>query len=84
MSTFNTFNHIRLLLTAANPTVLSSTTDKINHISNYFWDRWRHEYVVHLCETQRIIKLNIKIGKSTQTVLENCHQQGYYLVEILK
>ena len=24
-------------------TVLSSTTDKINCISNHFWDRWRHE-----------------------------------------
>ena len=26
-----------------NLTVLSSTTDKINRISNHFWDRWRHE-----------------------------------------
>ena len=26
-----------------NLTVLSSTTDKTNHISNHFWDRWRHE-----------------------------------------
>ena len=42
-----------------NLTVLSSTTDKINRISNHFWDRWRHEYVVNLRETQRISKLNI-------------------------
>ena len=34
-------------------TILSSTTDKINHINNHFWHRWRHEYVVILCETQR-------------------------------
>ena len=54
----------------ANPTVLSSTTDKINRISNPFWDRWRHEYVIHLRETQRISKLNIKKGKGTQN-LEN-------------
>ena len=26
--------------------VLSSTTDKINCISNHFLDRWRHEYVL--------------------------------------
>ena len=56
-----------------NLTVLSSTTDKINRISNHFWDRWRHEYVVNLRETQRISKLNIKRGKGTQTLLENCH-----------
>ena len=31
-----------------NLTVLSSTTDKINRISNHFWHRWRHEYVVNL------------------------------------
>ena len=42
-----------------NLTVLSSTTDKINRISNHFWHRWRHEYVVNLCETQRASKLNI-------------------------
>ena len=58
---------------AANMTVLSSTTDKVDGISNYFWDRWRLEYVVNLGETQRISKLNIKRGKSTQTLLENCH-----------
>ena len=45
---------------AANLTVLSSTTDKINRISNHFWDRWRQEYVVNLRETQQISKLNIK------------------------
>ena len=28
---------------AANLTVLLSTTDKINCISNHFWDRWRHD-----------------------------------------
>ena len=58
---------------AANLTVFSSTTDKINRISNHFWDRWRHEYVVNLRETQRLSKLNIKRGKDTQTLLENCH-----------
>ena len=42
-----------------NLTVLSSTTDKINRISNHFWDRWRHEYVVNLRETQQTSKLNI-------------------------
>ena len=44
-------------------TVLSSTTDKINRISNHFWHRWRHEYVVNLCETQRASKLNINCQK---------------------
>ena len=42
-----------------NLTVLSSTTDKLNRISNHFLDRWRHEYVVNLRETQRTSKLNI-------------------------
>ena len=42
-----------------NLTVLSTTTDKINLISNYFRHRWRHEYVVNLCESQRASKLNI-------------------------
>ena len=41
-----------------NLTVLSSTADKINRISNHFLDRWRHGYVVNLYETQRN-KLNI-------------------------
>ena len=58
---------------AANLTVLSSNTDEIKRISNHFWDRWRHKCVVSLRETQRISKLNIKIGKSTHTLLENCH-----------
>ena len=39
-----------------NLTVLSSTTDKINLINNHFLDRWRHEYIVYLRETQRTSK----------------------------
>ena len=58
---------------AANLTVFSSPTDKINSISNHFWDRWGHEYVANLRETQRISKISIKKGKGTQTLLENCH-----------
>ena len=46
-----------------NLTVLSSTTDKINQISKHFWHRWRHEYVVNLCETQQTSKLNINSQK---------------------
>ena len=42
-----------------NLTVLSTTADKINRISNHFLDRWRHGYVINLCETQRTSKLNI-------------------------
>ena len=42
-----------------NLTVLSSTANKKNHISNHFLDRWRHGYVVHLGETSRSLKLNI-------------------------
>ena len=42
-----------------NLTVLSSTTDKKNRMSNHFLDRWRHEYVVNLRETQWTSKLNI-------------------------
>ena len=42
-----------------NLSILSSTTDKINHMSNHFLDRWRHEYVVNLRETQQTSKLNI-------------------------
>ena len=42
-----------------NLTVLLSTTDKINRISNHFLDRWRHGNVVNLLETQRTSKLNI-------------------------
>ena len=36
------------LTVVTNLTVLSSTADKI---SNHFWHRWRHEYVLNLCET---------------------------------
>ena len=39
--------------------VLSNTTDKINRISNFFLDRWRHGYVVDLRETQQTSKLNL-------------------------
>ena len=46
-----------------NLTVLSTTTDKINRISNHFLHRWRHEYVVNLCELQRTSKLNINSQK---------------------
>ena len=46
-----------------NLNVLSSATDKINRISNHFWDRWRHEYEVNLRETQRTSKLNINSPK---------------------
>ena len=42
-----------------NLTVLLSTTDRINHISNHFLDRWRHGNVVNLRETQRTSKVNI-------------------------
>ena len=44
---------------ARNLTVLSSTTYKVNHISNHFLDRWLHGYVVNLGETQWTSKLNI-------------------------
>ena len=47
-----------------NLTVLSSTADKINRISNHFWYRWRHEYVVNLPETQGTSKLNINSQKN--------------------
>ena len=76
-----------------NLTVLSSTTDKINRISNHFWHRWRHEYVVNLCETQRASKLNINSQKIMlcQFMMKRCSDtfgklpqyQGYYLVEFL-
>ena len=70
IKTYLTVNHLlfgRQLLCYSNTTstvvrnltVLSSTTDKINRISNHFWHRWRHEYVVNLCETQQASKLNI-------------------------
>ena len=31
-----------------NLAVLSNFTDKINHINNHFWHKWRHGYVVNL------------------------------------
>ena len=47
-----------------NVTVSSSTTDKINHsVPNYFWDRWRYEYVVNLRKTQRTSELNANSPK---------------------
>ena len=46
-----------------NLTVLSSTTDKTNHITNHLSNRWRHEYVVNLWETQQASKLNINSPK---------------------
>ena len=64
-----TLNHLlfgRQLLFSSNTTsattnltVLSSITDKINLISNHFWDRRSYEYVVNLHETQRAWKFNI-------------------------
>ena len=57
----------------ANLTVLSAFTDKINRISNYFWNIWKRKYVVNLCETQGTTKLEIKRGKGNQTLLENFH-----------
>ena len=42
-------------------TVLSSTTGKINRISNHFWHRLRHEYVVNLRKTQWASKLNLLV-----------------------
>ena len=30
----------------------------MNHISDHFWDRWRHVYVVVLPETQQTSKSN--------------------------
>ena len=47
-----------------NLTILSSTTGKINSISNHFWDRWRHKYEVNLPEAQRTSKLNINSSKT--------------------
>ena len=37
-----------------------ASTDKINHISNHFWDRWK---VVNFRETQQTSKLNINSQK---------------------
>ena len=83
IKTYLTLNYLlfgRLLLcysditstVVRNLTVLSRTTDKINSISNLFWHRWKHEYVVNvvkLCETQRASKLNINSKKLCCTSL---------------
>ena len=72
--TYSTPNHLlfgRQLLCYSNTTstvvrnltVLSSTTDKINRISNHFRHRCRYEYVVNLCETQRASILNVNFQK---------------------
>ena len=69
-NTIETPNHLLFgiqLLYSSNTTstvvrnlaVPSTTTDKINRISNHVLDRWRHVYVVKLRETQRTSKLNI-------------------------
>ena len=69
-NTIETPNHLifgRQLLYSSNTTstvvrnltVLQSTTDKINHTSNNFLDRWRQGYIINLCETQGTSKLNI-------------------------
>ena len=70
------------LAVITNLTVLSSTTDKINRISNHIWHRWRHEYVVNLRETQLASKLNINSQKLCFATLWLKDAQ-YYLVEIL-
>ena len=41
-----------------------SQTLLINRVSNHFWDRWRHEYVVNLRETKRTSKLNVNSPKN--------------------
>ena len=46
-----------------NLTILSNTADRINRISTHFLNRWRHEYVVNLCETERASKLIINFQK---------------------
>ena len=46
-----------------NVTVLPITADKTNRISNHFWHRWRHGYVVNLREIQRASKLNMNSQK---------------------
>ena len=45
---------------ATNPTVLSSTIDKINCTSNHFWDSLRHEHVVNLSWDTTNIKIKYK------------------------
>ena len=93
IKTYLTPNHLlfgRQLLCYSNTTwaviknlsVLSRTTDTINHISNHFWHRWRHEYLVNLHETQWSSNLNINSQnlcctsfwwKGVQSLLENYH-----------
>ena len=74
IKTYLTTNHLllgRQLLFCSNTIstvvstliVLSSTTDRIDRISNHFWHRWGHEYVVSLRETQRASKLTINSQK---------------------
>ena len=74
METCFTPNHLlfgRQLLYSTNTTstvvrnldILSSTSDKINRISNHFLDMWRHGYIVNLRETQRISKLYEKVPR---------------------
>ena len=46
-----------------NLTVLSSTTDRTNCLSNHFWHRWRHDFVVNLSDTQRAPKSNVNSPK---------------------
>ena len=85
IKTYLTLNHLlfgRQLLcyskttstVVRNLTVLSSTADKINRISSHFWHRWRHEYVVNLCETQQASKLNINSQKImlSQFMMKKC------------
>ena len=57
----------RQLLCSSNTasTVVRNVTvfDKANRISNHFWNRWTHEYVVNLRETKQTSKLNINFQK---------------------
>ena len=53
------FGRITTSTVVRNLTGVSSTTDKINRISNHFWDKWKYVYAVNLRETQRTSKLNI-------------------------
>ena len=74
IKTYLTPNHLlfgRLLLCYSNTTstvvsyltILSSTVDKINCISNRFLHSWRHEYVVNFREIQRASKFNLNSQK---------------------
>ena len=45
-----------------NLTILSNTTDKINRISNHFFDRWRHEFTLDTMNIKikhRLLKINV-------------------------